>query len=131
MFAPQGRDSSTTPMSPESGAGPLDAEDPSTQQTDTDDQGMGSQASGYVTSQELPADQRSCSSCLHFDGQSQCSNPQVVADPEVQGKVEPDGCCNLIRIADAGAGPETQDDEAGELGTGTVNTGEDSSSAFA
>jgi hypothetical protein len=32
-----------------------------------------------------------CQNCMHFDGQGMCDHPEVIADPEVQGRVDPNG----------------------------------------
>lgn len=89
---------------------------------------MGSPATGYVSASELPPDQRNCGACVHFDGQGNCNQPEVIADPDVQGKVEADGCCDYVR-------PRTTDNnmekESTEIGTGDVDAGEDSSAPFA
>lgn len=58
---------------------------------------IGSKATGYAGPDEGPF---SCSNCVHFDGNSSCDNPKVIADPEVQGSVDPNGCCNYFRDYD-------------------------------
>lgn len=57
---------------------------------DADDQkGTATAQSAYVA----PSDGQPtiCQNCLHFDGQGSCDHPQVIADPEVNGKVEANG----------------------------------------
>lgn len=112
MFAPGGRN----PAPP----------DPMQDPNASSEGGMGSAATGYVTAQELPPEKRQCSDCKYFDGQSACSNPSVQADPEVNGQVQPDGCCNLIETASAGS-QESDNDDPGAI----AQSPEDSSSAFA
>jgi hypothetical protein len=79
-------------------------------QNDTGDQteqGDGTQASGYVTPDLGPFE---CENCIHFDGQSRCNHPQVISDPEVNGQVEAESCCNFFKSAHN----ETQAEEHGE-----------------
>lgn len=54
-----------------------------------DQQSTATQQSAYVK----PTDGQPtiCQNCMHFDGQGACDQPEVVADPEVQGKVEANG----------------------------------------
>lgn len=73
------------------------------------DAGIGSAQSGYARPEEGPFE---CSNCVHFDGQSACNQSQVVSDPEVQGQVDPEGCCNFFRPS----GNESQEQEHGETG---------------
>jgi hypothetical protein len=58
--------------------------------------GIGSALAGYAGSEDGPFE---CGNCVHFDGQSKCDNPQVISDPEVNGQVEAEGCCNLFSPA--------------------------------
>lgn len=69
--------------------------------------GDGSQATGYCTPDLGPFE---CENCTHFEGPSACTHPAVVADPEVKGQVDPEGCCNLFKSA----GNESQAEEHGE-----------------
>lgn len=70
-----------------------------------DDAGIGSAASGYAGPENGPFE---CQNCVHFDGEGTCDNPQVQSDPEVQGKVEAEGCCNLFRPEEQGGGEENE-----------------------
>lgn len=63
------------------------------------DEGIGSKLTGYAPPNMGPF---SCANCVHFDGQGSCDNQQVVADPEVNGAVEADGCCNLFNPSKGG-----------------------------
>ncbi|HEX3156787.1 MAG TPA: hypothetical protein VHV32_19315 [Candidatus Angelobacter sp.] len=69
--------------------------------------GDGTAQAGYVTPDLGPFE---CENCIHFDGQSQCNHPTVQGDPEVQGNVEPEGCCNFFKSDHN----ETQAEEHGE-----------------
>lgn len=60
------------------------------------EQGDGTAQSGYVTPDLGPFE---CDNCIHFDGQSRCNHPQVQSDQEVQGNVDPEGCCNFFKSA--------------------------------
>jgi hypothetical protein len=77
--------------------------------------GDGSKQSGYAGPQFAPF---SCSNCTHFDGQGSCDHPQVQSDPEVNGQVESEGCCNFFKskTAQGGQGGEDQRAGAGEAG---------------
>jgi hypothetical protein len=77
-----------------------------------DDAGIGSAQSGYAGPENGPFE---CSNCIHFDGQGTCDNPQVQSDPEVQGKVEAEGCCNLFNPAQAGGDEEQGEGEEGAI----------------
>jgi hypothetical protein len=79
----------------------------------SDEQGIGSAQAGYATPENGPFE---CSNCVHFDGQASCDNSQVISDPEVQGKVDPEGCCNFFRPS----GNENQQEEQGETETGAI-----------
>lgn len=76
--------------------------------------GIGSAQSGYATPDNGPFE---CANCIHFDGQNKCDNPQVVADPEVNGQVEAEGCCNLF----SPGGEESGGEEEGEADTGAIS----------
>jgi hypothetical protein len=54
-----------------------------------DAQSTATQQSAYVA----PTDGQPtiCQNCMHFDGQGACDHPEVVADPEVNGKVDANG----------------------------------------
>lgn len=89
--------------------------------------GDGSKQSGYAGPEFGPF---SCSNCTHFDGQGSCDHPEVINDPEVNGQVEADGCCNFFRsktahggqgdqTAQGGQGDESDEDE-GAAGEGTA-----------
>jgi hypothetical protein len=71
------------------------------------DQPSGTAQSGYVTPDLGPFE---CENCVHFQPPNQCNQQQVVSDPEVQGQVDPEGCCNFF----TSAGNETQADEHSE-----------------
>lgn len=45
-----------------------------------------------------------CQNCSHFDGQGACDHPEVIADPEVSGKVEANGHCMYFK---AGSGEQS------------------------
>jgi hypothetical protein len=72
--------------------------------------GIGSAQSGYATPDNGPFE---CANCIHFDGQGACDNPQVQSDPEVNGQVDAEGCCNLFKPAG-----EEQDEGEGESAPG-------------
>lgn len=74
--------------------------------------GIGSAQAGYAGAENGPFE---CGNCIHFDGQGKCDNPQVISDPEVNGQVEAEGCCNLFSPA-AHEGDEGGDEEEGETG---------------
>jgi hypothetical protein len=56
----------------------------------------GTQASGYVTPDLGPFE---CENCTKFSAPNQCQEPRVQSDPEVQGQVDPQGCCNFFQSA--------------------------------
>lgn len=58
--------------------------------------GDGTQLSGYVTPDLGPFE---CENCQHFTAPSSCSHPFVIADPEVNGQVDAEGCCNYFKSA--------------------------------
>lgn len=70
----------------------------------TDDQGVGSAQSGYAGPDAGPFE---CGNCIHFEEPNRCNHPQVMSDPEVNGQVEEEGCCNFFSTA----GKETQEQE--------------------
>lgn len=81
---------------------------PAQQPTDDDaNAGIGSAQSGYATPDNGPFE---CENCIHFNEPNQCDHPQLVSDPEVNGQVDPEGCCNLFHPSGAEPGGE----EAGE-----------------
>lgn len=80
--------------------------------------GIGSAQSGYAGPEKGPFE---CSNCIHFDGQNKCDNPQVVSDPEVNGQVEAEGCCNLFSPATGGDDEESEGEEQGEADTGAIS----------
>ena len=92
-----------------------------------DDQGDGTQASGYVTPDLGPFE---CDNCTHFQAPSSCDNPQVMSDPEVNGQVEAKGCCNLFKSLHGDANEQTQspmsDSGAGAAAADVTGAGENS-----
>lgn len=56
----------------------------------------GTAASGYVTPDLGPFE---CENCTKFQPPSTCTEPNVVNDPEVNGQVDPEGCCNYFTSA--------------------------------
>ena len=66
--------------------------------------GDGTQLSGYATADLGPFE---CENCQHFTAPSSCSHPFVIADPDVNGQVDPEGCCNYFKSAHN----ETQEQE--------------------
>lgn len=70
---------------------------------DADDEGIGSKETGYAGPDMGPF---SCANCMHFDGQGSCDNEKVMADPEVNGKVDAEGCCNLFKNGEGNASPD-------------------------
>ncbi len=80
-------------------------------------EGIGSAQSGYATPDNGPFE---CENCIHFQPPNACDNPQVVSDPEVNGQVEPEGCCNLFSPAGnetpGGEEDESEEHEQGEPG---------------
>jgi hypothetical protein len=77
-------------------------------------EGIGTAQSGYATPDNGPFE---CENCIHFQAPNQCDNPQVVTDPEVNGQVDPEGCCNLF----SPAGKESEGEEQEEIGeTGAI-----------
>lgn len=77
-----------------------------------DGQQDGTAASGYVTPDLGPFE---CENCGKFQPPGQCTDQRVVSDPEVQGQVDPQGCCNFFQSAHN----ENQADEHSEGGEGT------------
>jgi hypothetical protein len=77
-----------------------------------DSAGIGSAQSGYAGPENGPFE---CGNCVHFQAPGTCNNPQVASDPEVNGQVEAEGCCNLFRPGAEGGeegGEEEQQTEA-------------------
>lgn len=75
------------------------------------DQGDGTAQSGYATPDFGPFE---CENCTHFDGQGKCDHPQVISDPEVQGNVDAEGCCNLFKSAHSESQAEEHNEGEGE-----------------
>lgn len=71
--------------------------------------GDGTVSSGYVTPDLGPFE---CENCIHFEAPGSCNHPTVVSDPEVQGNVDPEGCCNFFKSAHS----ESQEEEHSEGG---------------
>jgi hypothetical protein len=69
--------------------------------------GDGTAQAGYVTPDLGPFE---CENCIHFEEPNSCNHPQVMSDPEVQGQVDPEGCCNFFKSAHN----ESQSDEHSE-----------------
>jgi hypothetical protein len=72
-----------------------------------DDKGDGSAQSGYARPEFGPFE---CENCQHFQAPNQCNHPEVESDPEVNGQVDPEGCCNLFQSAHN----ETEEEEHSE-----------------
>lgn len=100
--------SATGMMMPGDGSNPPENDNLGTDQQ-ADQQSTATQQSAYVA----PTDGQPtiCQNCAHFDGQGSCDHPEVVADPEVQGKVDPNGHSKFYAPKSA---------EAAEAGTGMV-----------
>jgi hypothetical protein len=73
------------------------------------EEGIGSAQTGYAGPENGPFE---CENCIHFDGEGRCDHPQVMADPEVNGQVDAEGCCNLFQPS----GEESEGQEEGETG---------------
>lgn len=69
--------------------------------------GDGTALAGYVTPDLGPFE---CENCVHFTAPSTCDHAVVIADPEVNGQVDPEGCCNYFKSGHI----ETQEQEQGE-----------------
>jgi hypothetical protein len=69
--------------------------------------GDGTAQSGYATPDLGPFE---CENCQHFTPPGSCGHPEVQFDPEVQGTVDPQGCCNYFKSAHN----ETQSEEHSE-----------------
>lgn len=78
--------------------------------------GDGSAQSGYAEPQLGPFE---CHNCVHFQDPGRCNHPQVESDPEVEGMVDPEGCCNFFKSS----GRESQEQEHTE-GLGEENESE-------
>lgn len=76
--------------------GPAPAAAPAPAPAPAESQADGTAATGYATPDLGPFE---CDNCVHFDGTSRCDNPDVINDPEVQGNVDAEGCCNLFKSA--------------------------------
>lgn len=75
--------------------------------------GDGTPMSGYVTPDLGPFQ---CDHCQHFQPPSACNHPKVMNDPQVQGQVSPQGCCNSFKSAGRASdlGPaHTENSQAG------------------
>lgn len=92
---------------------PMPQQTPQPTITNEGEPGDGTQQSGYVSPDLGPFE---CGNCTHFDGQGACDHPQVVSDPEVNGQVEAEGCCNFFKSAHNQLQGESQDEEQDELG---------------
>lgn len=105
--------SATGMMMPGDGSRPPE-NSPTDQQEDQ--QGTATQQSAYVA----PTDGQPtiCQNCMHFDGQGACDHPEVVADPEVQGKVDANGHSKFYSAKSAEAAE-------GELGKTAPKSGAD------
>ena len=80
---------------------------PLVQMGGTANQQDGTKASGYATPDLGPFE---CENCQKFQPPNTCGDPRVQQDPEVQGQVDPQGCCNFFQSAHN----ETQADEHSE-----------------
>jgi hypothetical protein len=78
-----------------------------------EEKGDGTQQSGYVTPDLGPFE---CENCVHFEQPTTCNHPEVVNDPEVQGQVEAEGCCNFFKSAHNESQAEEHSESHGELG---------------
>lgn len=76
----------------------------------------GTAAAGYVTPDLGPFE---CENCTKFQPPNLCGDPRVQQDPEVQGQVDPQGCCNFFQSAhnetqgqeQSEAAPESDDEQ--------------------
>jgi hypothetical protein len=78
------------------------------QQAPQEPQASGTKMTGYCGPEDGPFE---CENCTYYQDPGQCSNPQVQRDPQVRGKVDPEGCCNLFSSAGNG---ENESKEIGE-----------------
>jgi hypothetical protein len=99
-------------------AGGMNAQQPDQQE---DQQSSASAQAAYVR----PTDDQPtiCQNCSHFDGQGSCDHPQVIADPDVQGKVEANGHSKFYsaksqEAAEGEAGLPTEGEGADKLASG-------------
>src|ERR1700734_1929251 len=78
--------SATGNMLPGDGSNPPENDNLDQQE---DQESSATQMSAYVA----PTDGQPtiCANCVHFDGQAACDHPEVISDPEVNGKVEANG----------------------------------------
>lgn len=76
-------------MMPGDGSNPPDNSNTATEPDGDDQQGTATTQAAYVA----PTDGQPtiCQNCVHFDGQGACDHPQVIADPQVNGKVDANG----------------------------------------
>lgn len=67
-----------------------------------DQQSTATEQSAYVA----PTDGQPtiCQNCVHFDGQSSCDHPEVIADPQVQGQVDANGHSKFYSPKSEGGG---------------------------
>lgn len=89
------------------GAQPQPQPQPLVQLGDDPNKGDGTAQSGYATPDLGPFE---CENCQHFQEPNSCNHPEVQSDPEVNGQVDPEGCCNYFKSA----GNETEAEEHGE-----------------
>ena len=81
----------------------------------------GTAASGYATPDLGPFE---CDNCVKFQPPNQCGDPRVQADPEVQGQVDPQGCCNFFQSAhNEGQQSEDESEAAPESASENENEG--------
>lgn len=67
----------------------------------------GSQLVGYMGPDEGPFECHNCTFFQGDEGPGQCTNPKVQQDPDVNGQVDSEGCCNEFNSAHN----ETQEQE--------------------
>ncbi len=77
----------------------------------TDEAGIGSAQSGYAGPENGPFE---CENCIHFHAPNTCDHPQVQSDPEVNGQVDPEGCCNLFHPSGEESGDESEQQDESE-----------------
>jgi hypothetical protein len=99
--------SATGMMMPGDGSNPPENDNLGTDQQ-ADQASTATEQSAYVA----PTDGQPtvCANCVHFDGQGMCDHPEVVADPQVQGKVDLNGHSKFYS-------PKSAETAEGGLGT--------------